>query len=199
MCDKANKAIGRRKFLQRTAALTAAAYLPRAGRVIGAQPAASLQPRLVRFPEKCDLVLLTDRPPQLETPIRYFLKDLTPNEAFFVRWHMAGIPTEIDTQSFRSNGRTDDVHNCVDRADFVEVNALDRSCMNLGFRGAERFKNRNRRLLDGGTDRGVGRRGFQVHPGDVIWIGRGLVATRQDCRREHSRAREGMPHFFFSS
>src|SRR5437773_4655438 len=101
MCDKANKAIARRQFLQRTAALTAAACIPRARRAMGAAPAASLQPRLVRFPEKCELILLTDRPPQLETPLRYFLKDLTPNEAFFVRWHMAGIPTEIDTKSFR--------------------------------------------------------------------------------------------------
>ena|SRR5258706_14150312 len=52
--------------------------------------------RMVRFPEKRELILLTDRAPQLETPLRYFRQDFTPNEAFFVRWHVAGIPTRVD-------------------------------------------------------------------------------------------------------
>ena len=56
---------------------------------------------LARYPQKTDLILLTDRPPQLETPLRYFETDLTPNDAFFVRWHLAGIPTRVDVQSFR--------------------------------------------------------------------------------------------------
>src|SRR3954471_1909850 len=59
------------------------------------------QRRLVRFPEKTDLILLTDRPPQLETPLKYFKQDLTPNDAFFVRWHLSGIPTSVDTNTFR--------------------------------------------------------------------------------------------------
>jgi sulfite dehydrogenase len=57
--------------------------------------------RMARFPEKRELVLQTDRPPQLETPLHYFLQDFTPNDAFFVRWHVAGIPTQVDTRSFR--------------------------------------------------------------------------------------------------
>ena len=57
--------------------------------------------QLVRFPEKTDLILRTDRPPQLETPVRYFQSDLTPNEAFYVRWHLEGIPTSIDPNAFR--------------------------------------------------------------------------------------------------
>ena len=56
---------------------------------------------LARYPQKTELILLTDRPPQLETPLRYFLADITPNEAFFVRWHLSGIPTSIDLNSFR--------------------------------------------------------------------------------------------------
>ena len=59
------------------------------------------QEQLVRFPEKTDLILRTDRPPQLETPLQYFLHDLTPNEAFYVRWHLEGIPTAIDVEAFR--------------------------------------------------------------------------------------------------
>jgi DMSO/TMAO reductase YedYZ molybdopterin-dependent catalytic subunit len=56
---------------------------------------------LARFPEKDPLILLTDRPPQLETPLRYFREDLTPNEAHFVRWHLSGIPTAVDLKTWR--------------------------------------------------------------------------------------------------
>ncbi|HVV71203.1 MAG TPA: molybdopterin-dependent oxidoreductase, partial [Verrucomicrobiae bacterium] len=38
---------------------------------------------------------------QLETPLHYFRQDLTPNEAFYVRWHLEGIPTSINLDSFR--------------------------------------------------------------------------------------------------
>ena len=62
-----------------------------------------LSRHMARFPEKTDLYLVTDRPPQLETPLKYFQQDITPNNAFFVRWHLAGIPTEVDTSTFRLN------------------------------------------------------------------------------------------------
>jgi len=57
--------------------------------------------QLVRFPEKTDLILRTDRPPQLETPLSYFRQDFTPNEAFYVRWHLEGIPTSVNLDQFR--------------------------------------------------------------------------------------------------
>jgi DMSO/TMAO reductase YedYZ molybdopterin-dependent catalytic subunit len=60
-------------------------------------------PRTIRCDEKTDLILLTDRPPQLETPLRFFREDLTPNEAFYVRWHLAVIPATVDTRAFRLN------------------------------------------------------------------------------------------------
>jgi DMSO/TMAO reductase YedYZ molybdopterin-dependent catalytic subunit len=47
------------------------------------------------------LLVVTDRPPNLETPRHYFRQDLTPNDAFFVRWHLAGVPTRIDLATFR--------------------------------------------------------------------------------------------------
>jgi DMSO/TMAO reductase YedYZ molybdopterin-dependent catalytic subunit len=65
--------------------------------------AASDPGQLVRFPEKSEMIFLTDRPPQLETPFHYFLQDLTPNEAFFVRWHLEGIPTTVDLRTYRLN------------------------------------------------------------------------------------------------
>jgi sulfite dehydrogenase (cytochrome) subunit A len=52
---------------------------------------------VVAFPEKRPLIVLTSRPPQLETPFEVFNEGLiTPNDAFFVRYHNAGIPTSID-------------------------------------------------------------------------------------------------------
>src|SRR6516165_4016216 len=56
---------------------------------------------LVRYPEKTDLILLTSRPPQLETPKRYFAHAITPNEAFFVRYHILPIPTTVDLATWR--------------------------------------------------------------------------------------------------
>ena len=56
---------------------------------------------LVRYPEKTDLILLTSRPPQLETPISYFDRAITPNNAFFVRYHIYPIPTSVDLATWR--------------------------------------------------------------------------------------------------
>ncbi len=62
---------------------------------------ASDERRLVRFPEKTDLILLTSRPPQLETPVHHFKKLITPNNALFVRWHITPIPTSVDLNLWR--------------------------------------------------------------------------------------------------
>ena len=56
---------------------------------------------LVRYPEKTDLILLTSRPPQLETPMQYFDRAITPNEAFFVRYHVFPVPTSVDLATWR--------------------------------------------------------------------------------------------------
>jgi DMSO/TMAO reductase YedYZ molybdopterin-dependent catalytic subunit len=56
--------------------------------------------KLVKYPGKRPLMVLTSRPPQLETPFAVFQEGvLTPNDAFFVRYHLAGIPTEIDADT----------------------------------------------------------------------------------------------------
>ena len=57
---------------------------------------------LVAFPEKRPLMVMTTRPPQLETPFAIFDENIfTPNDAFFVRWHLANIPNTVDLQKFR--------------------------------------------------------------------------------------------------
>src|SRR5207237_7022553 len=48
---------------------------------------------LVRFPQKRALLRLTARPPQLETPFSVFNEGvITPNDAFFVRYHLTLSP-----------------------------------------------------------------------------------------------------------
>ena len=57
---------------------------------------------LVTYPGKRAMIGLTSRPPQLETPFAVFNESmLTPNDAFFVRYHLADIPLEIDPVAFR--------------------------------------------------------------------------------------------------
>nr|WP_314615052.1 molybdopterin-dependent oxidoreductase [uncultured Pseudomonas sp.] len=57
---------------------------------------------LVQYPQKRPLTLVTTRPPHLETPFRVFNDGpITPNDAFFVRYHLANFPTSIDPDSYR--------------------------------------------------------------------------------------------------
>ena len=43
------------------------------------------------------MILQRTRPPLLETPFEVFDKGVfTPNDHFYVRWHWAVIPTDID-------------------------------------------------------------------------------------------------------
>lgn len=57
---------------------------------------------LVHYPQKRALIRLTTRPPQLETPMSVFNEAvLTPNDAFFVRYHLTSSPVAIDPEMFR--------------------------------------------------------------------------------------------------
>jgi DMSO/TMAO reductase YedYZ molybdopterin-dependent catalytic subunit len=55
----------------------------------------------MRFPQKIAMRVVNDRPPCLETPWRFFREDFTPNEAFYVRWHLEAIPTTVDVRTWR--------------------------------------------------------------------------------------------------
>jgi DMSO/TMAO reductase YedYZ molybdopterin-dependent catalytic subunit len=55
----------------------------------------------VAEPQKAPLILLTDRPVQLETPRHYFRTTFTPNEAFYVRWHLEDIPNAVDLKNWK--------------------------------------------------------------------------------------------------
>lgn len=54
-----------------------------------------------RFPGKVAMRVVNDRPTCLETPWKYFQTDFTPNEAFYVRWHLQAIPAAIDLKTWR--------------------------------------------------------------------------------------------------
>jgi sulfite dehydrogenase (cytochrome) subunit A len=99
--------LDRRTFISGVGGLAAALA---AGKLFGrrawAQPAPlpfdNGERPLVQYPQKRPLLQLTERPPQLETPFGVFDQGaLTPNDAFFVRYHLAGIPLEIDPDAFR--------------------------------------------------------------------------------------------------
>ncbi|SRR5579875_407274 len=97
----------RRAFLKMLALMGAAGAL--AGGELAALaadvvelPFANGARRVEAFPQKRPLLLLRTRPPLLETPMSVFNAGVfTANDAFYVRWHLADIPTEIDVDTYR--------------------------------------------------------------------------------------------------
>ena len=96
----------RRGFLASATALALAGALPRAFAQDGALGPASLPEgtlasgELAALPGKVPLIKKTWRPPNFETPIDYFKQPFTPNDAFFVRYHLAQIP-EVPAQTWQ--------------------------------------------------------------------------------------------------
>ena len=79
--------VGTGPLLQRIA--FAATALPEPGEL----PSGTLESALLEaLPGKLPLIKRTYRPPNFETPLDYFKEALTPNQAFFVRYHLANIP-----------------------------------------------------------------------------------------------------------
>jgi DMSO/TMAO reductase YedYZ molybdopterin-dependent catalytic subunit len=98
----------RRSFLKMLGLMSAVGVvaggsaMPALGTELVQLPFANGTRRMATFPQKRPLILLRTRPPLLETPMSVFDKgDFTPNDAFYVRWHLADIPTAIDVESFR--------------------------------------------------------------------------------------------------
>jgi len=57
--------------------------------------------RMAALPGKRPLIELTARPPNYEAPMAAFATPVTPNDLFFVRYHLAGIPPQIDVQQWK--------------------------------------------------------------------------------------------------
>jgi DMSO/TMAO reductase YedYZ molybdopterin-dependent catalytic subunit len=83
--------------LLRGRALAAAASPLATGLPDGVYGSAALE----ALPDKKPLIKLSYRPPNYETPTRYFDQAITPNDAFFVRYHLANIPETIDAARWK--------------------------------------------------------------------------------------------------
>ncbi len=96
----------RRAFLTGAGKLTALGLIGAAARSVPALalelPFANGHRELAtNFPGKGPMILLRTRPPLLETPFEVFDQGVfTPNDRFYVRWHLANIPTIIDPAEF---------------------------------------------------------------------------------------------------
>jgi DMSO/TMAO reductase YedYZ molybdopterin-dependent catalytic subunit len=79
-----------------------------------------LRPLTSAFPQKGEMILQRTRPPLLETPFPVYDQGLfTPNDRFFVRWHWAVIPTDVNVSEFRLA-----VHGAVNRVQSLTLPAL---------------------------------------------------------------------------
>lgn len=100
----------RRSFLRGAAASAVAVgggLVPGAGHAVERAKLSEELPQGLRdeavleaLPGKQPLIKLSYRPPNYETPLAHFNSLITPNDAFFVRYHLANIP-EIDIRSWR--------------------------------------------------------------------------------------------------
>jgi DMSO/TMAO reductase YedYZ molybdopterin-dependent catalytic subunit len=100
--------LSRRNFLAGAAGFGVAGLLgafgrpARAGELIELPFANGRRELVTNFPQKGAMILQRIRPPLLETPFEVFDQGVfTPNDRFYVRWHLANIPTAIDPADFR--------------------------------------------------------------------------------------------------
>lgn len=104
---KQSSGLSRRRFLCGAGALGLTALLGE--RALATEereivlPFANGERPLVKYPQKRPMIRLTTRPPQLETPFSIFNEGvITPNDAFFVRYHLAASPPlSVDLDTFR--------------------------------------------------------------------------------------------------
>ncbi len=96
----------RRRFLKAAASLAGAgAALPQIAWAadLGPKtlPAGTLESAMLdALPGKKPLIKRSYRPPNFETPTAYFEEAITPNDAFFVRYHLSNIP-QVDARTWR--------------------------------------------------------------------------------------------------
>ena len=93
----------RRDFLKTSVVTSAAIMGSSLSAGITHQPIDGRTVSKMAFPEKRPLITYSDRPPLLESPRSTFTKRLTPNDEFFVRWHLPDVPTHIDLDSYTIN------------------------------------------------------------------------------------------------
>ena len=102
--NRSRSTVSRRSFLQRAGAmgLATSPLATLAGGVEEGVTFADGPRELVTYPQKRPLIRVHTRPPHLETPFEVYNGGaITPNDAFFVRYHLANIPLSIDPDTYR--------------------------------------------------------------------------------------------------
>ena len=128
-----------RRHLLQTAGAGAALAVP--GLRLAEAAGASLTPgvpegvtsyvTMATLPGKKPLIQLSDRPPNYETPLEYLRTPITPNDEFFIRYHLADIPQvkaegyEIAVGGDGANGTTEITLDDLKKMPEVEVVAVN--------------------------------------------------------------------------
>ena len=83
------------------------------------------------LPGKKPLIRLSYRPPNYESPLEYFRTPITPNDQFFVRYHLSDIP-DVDAKTYKiavggdgANGQTEITLDDLKKMPAVEVVAVN--------------------------------------------------------------------------
>ncbi len=100
--------ITRRHLLETAGVALAASGLPKfsqaaaagAGTTPGIPAGVGSYVTMGTLPGKKPLIQLADRPPNYESPIEYLRTPITPNDQFFVRYHLADIP-EVKAEGYK--------------------------------------------------------------------------------------------------
>jgi DMSO/TMAO reductase YedYZ molybdopterin-dependent catalytic subunit len=84
------------------------------------------------LPGKKPLIQLADRPPNYESPLEYFRTPVTPNDEFFVRYHLSDIPEKIDEKTYKisvggdgANGQAEITFDDLKKMPAIEVTAVN--------------------------------------------------------------------------
>ena len=86
---------------------------------------------MATLPGKKPLIRLSDRGPNYEAPLEYFRTPITPNDEFFVRYHLSVIP-EVDAKTYKievggdgANGQTEITYDDLKKLPAYEVVAVN--------------------------------------------------------------------------
>lgn len=109
----------RRDFFKNSIIAAAALSSTSALAGVTGQPRDNRKISNVAFPEKRPMITYSDRPPLLEAPRDVFSQAITPNDQFFVRWHMPEIPQYIDPDKY-----TITIDGLVDKPYTISLNEL---------------------------------------------------------------------------
>ncbi len=97
----------------------------------GVPPDIASYATMATLPGKKPLIRLSDRGPNYEAPLEYFHTPITPNDEFFVRYHLSNIP-EVDAKTYKievggegANGHTEITFDALKKMPAYEVVAVN--------------------------------------------------------------------------